>query len=148
MNISQIIERKGTDVKVVAADSRLRNAMTVMHYESIGSVIILDRTAAKPFGIVSQDAILAALTKRGSAGLDAPVAEIMDEPLYCSPADSSDAVLANMTRIKQRHAVVVDDDGNIRGIVSIGDLVATHIQDLETESLVLRDMARSRMLAA
>ena len=148
MNISQIIERKGNDVKVVSADSRLRNAMTVMHYENVGSVVVLDQSGTRAIGIIAQDAILAAFAIRGSGGLDAPVAQVMDQPLFCSPTASIEVVLAHMTHVKHRHAVVIDDEGNIMGVVSIGDLVASRINDLKIESDVLRDLARSRLLAA
>lgn len=147
MRIADVLKRKGKEVKAVAHDARLRAAMTLMHEARIGSAIVLGESGQAPIGIVSQDELLAAFARVGSAALDAPVTSVMSQPLYCTCDALHDPVLAQMTSTRKRHAVVIGQDSELLGIVSIGDLVAARVSELTTESAVLRDIARSRLLA-
>jgi CBS domain-containing protein len=56
----------------------------------------------------------------------------------CRADDPLPGVMARMTRNRLRHLVVVGDDG-IVGVVSVGDLVKHRLEQLETETGVLRD---------
>lgn len=148
MRIADVINRKGKDIRAVAHDARLRAAMTLMHEAQIGSAIVLGESGDVPVGIISQDELLAAFARLGAAALDAPVLSVMSQPLYCTCDAAHDAVLARMTSTCNRHAVVIGPDTELLGIVSMGDLVAARMRELTAESAVLRDMARSRLLAA
>lgn len=148
MQISEILNQKGSDVKVVAMDGRLRAAMAIMHQAQIGSVVVVDADGSRPVGLIAQAEMLDAFATRGAGALDAPVQDIMTTPLYCPASICAERLMAQMTMEKRRHAIVVDEGDAMLGIVSIGDLVASRIQDLTTESQVLRDLARSRVLAA
>lgn len=57
----------------------------------------------------------------------------------CSPADTLQQVMAVMTRTRHRHLPVVDADGVLCGIVSIGDVVKHRLGEIELERDVLRD---------
>ncbi|MGK2868987.1 MAG: CBS domain-containing protein, partial [Mycobacterium sp.] len=61
-----------------------------------------------------------------------PVSEIMTRHLvFCSPGDSVDSLSATMTHNRVRHIPVIEN-GRLAGIVSIGDVVKTRMQELES----------------
>ena len=61
----------------------------------------------------------------------------------CRSSDRVDAVLGTMTSLRVRHVPVIDD-GELKGIVSIGDLVKYRLDEKEMETSVLLDMSRMR----
>ncbi|HSR71225.1 MAG TPA: CBS domain-containing protein, partial [Kiloniellales bacterium] len=83
--------------------------------------------------------IVRGLVTHGAELLERHVEELMTHPVKTchSGADIRD-VMAEMTRSRIRHLPVVDD-GRLRGIISIGDVVKNRLEELETETNVLRD---------
>ena len=69
------------------------------------------------------------------------VHEVMDRsPTICSSQDTIRHAMTEMTRTRNRHLPVVDD-GALCGLISIGDVVKHRLEELELETLVLRDIA-------
>jgi CBS domain-containing protein len=84
-------------------------------------------------GIVSERDVVRQLHERGRDLLDSRVADIMSaDVVTCSPRDRAADLARVMTDRRIRHLPVCDDSGLI-GIVSIGDLVKTRIDQLERE---------------
>ena len=70
--------------------------------------------------------------------------ELMSSPIIsCRTSDRIDAALAAMTVARIRHLPVIDD-GNLKGIVSIGDLVKQRLDEKELEANVLLEISRMR----
>ncbi len=68
----------------------------------------------------------------------------MSAPIIsCRPADRVETAMASMTRAKIRHLPVIAD-GQLLGIVSIGDLVRQRLEEKELEAGVLLDLSRMR----
>ena len=66
--------------------------------------------------------------------LDSPVSDVMtNEVLTCRPGESVQSLMSTMTDQRIRHLPVVDDLGRLAGIVSIGDVVKAHIDQIEFE---------------
>jgi len=63
--------------------------------------------------------------------------------ISCRSTDRVDAVLATMTNVRIRHLPVIDD-GELKGLVSIGDLVKYRLDEKELEASVLLDLSRMR----
>ena len=61
----------------------------------------------------------------------------------CRPADSVDSLMATMTDHRIRHLPVLDDDGRLSGIVSIGDVVKSTITELQYERDRLQEYVSS-----
>jgi CBS domain-containing protein len=79
------------------------------------------------------------LHELGAELLKQPVSEIMTTLVAtCTPNDSVDSLSALMTKNRVRHVPVVDD-GRLAGIVSIGDVVKTRMEELEAEQKHLQD---------
>jgi CBS domain-containing protein len=90
-------------------------------------------------GLISERDIVYGLARHGSRTLTMFVSELMHHKvLTCSPEDSITHIMAEMTRAKVRHLPVVAH-GELRGIVSIGDVVKNRLDEAELEVHVLRD---------
>jgi CBS domain-containing protein len=84
-------------------------------------------------GIVSERDVVRQLHALGVDLLGRPVSEIMTaQVITCSPTDSVDSLSVLMTTNRVRHVPVIDD-GELAGIVSIGDVVKTRMEELQTQ---------------
>jgi CBS domain-containing protein len=84
------------------------------------------------------------MARDGAATLGFQVQQLMSTPiLSCRSSDRVDAVLATMTIARIRHLPVIEDN-ELKGIVSIGDLVKHRLDEKELEASVLRDISRMR----
>ena len=98
---------------------------------NIGAMVVVGPQGVA--GIVSERDVVRQLHERGADILDTPVSEIMTTLVAtCGPADSVDDLSVMMTQNRVRHIPVVDD-GHLVGIVSIGDVVKTRMEELTTE---------------
>jgi CBS domain-containing protein len=84
-----------------------------------------------------------ALNEKGSAVLETPVAEIMTRKVMtCSRQDKLVDLMQRMTEGKFRHFPVIEER-RLVGIVSIGDVVKSRLEEMEQESNALREYIRS-----
>jgi CBS domain-containing protein len=84
-------------------------------------------------GIVSERDVVRKLHELGVDLLGRPVSEIMTaQVITCTPTDSVDSLSVLMTTNRVRHVPVIDD-GELAGIVSIGDVVKTRMEELQTQ---------------
>jgi CBS domain-containing protein len=132
MRIRDILRRKGDTVATVRPDATVRQLLAVLAEHNIGAVVV-SPDGASISGIVSERDVVRRLHDRGAALLDRPVSEIMTaEVRSCGPGDKVEDLRRTMTEHRFRHAPVVED-GRLAGIVSIGDVVKSAIDELESE---------------
>jgi CBS domain-containing protein len=138
MRISDVLRVKGTEVVTVTPDTKVRRLLEVLADHGIGAVVVsVDGTSAD--GIVSERDVVRAFAKRGAAVMSEPVTEIYTaEVRTVAPDTSLDDVMRLMTEHRMRHAPVLAN-GALRGLVSIGDVVKSRIDELETERTALSD---------
>ena len=143
MLISDVLRSKGPEVVRVVASDSVMSAARKLSERRIGAVIVEDQWM-KMVGIFSERDLLNAVARRGAAGLDCKVEELMTAPVISArSSDRVDAALGMMTMKRIRHLPVVDD-GELRGIVSIGDLVKQRFDEKELEANVLLEISRRR----
>ncbi|MEU8799878.1 CBS domain-containing protein [Spirillospora sp. NPDC048819] len=132
MRIRDILRRKGDTVATVRPDATVRQLLAVLAEHNIGAVVVSpDGTSIA--GIASERDVVRSLHERGAALLDRPVSDIMTaEVRSCGPADMVEDLRRAMTEHRFRH-VPVTEDGRLVGIVSIGDVVKSAIDELESE---------------
>ncbi|MFI6519637.1 CBS domain-containing protein [Spirillospora sp. NPDC050679] len=132
MRISDILRRKGAEVATVRPDDTVGALLAVLAEHNIGAAVVSpDGTAIA--GIASERDVVRHLHRGGAAVLDRPVAEIMTERVRtCGPDARVDDLRRTMTEHRVRHLPVVDGD-RLVGIVSIGDVVKSAIDALESE---------------
>ena len=138
MRISDLLRVKGTEIVTVTPDTRVRRLLGVLAEHRIGAVVV-SHNGTSVDGIASERDIVRALAERGAAVLSEPVTAIYTaEVRTVTPQTSLEEVMRMMTVHRVRHAPVVAD-GGLAGIVSIGDVVKSRIDELETERAVLTD---------
>ena len=143
MFISDVIRTKGHHVERIHPTDSVEVAVRKLAEHRIGALVVEDRWM-KPVGIFSERDFINAVARDGAAVLGFQVEELMSRPmLTCGSADRIDAVLATMTTARIRHLPVIDGN-ELKGIVSIGDLVKHRLDEKELEASVLRDISRMR----
>jgi CBS domain-containing protein len=132
MKISDILRHKGGTVVTIEQSRPVSELLANLAEHGIGALLVVDESAAV-VGIVSERDVVRQLHARGAAVLDGPVGEIMTNVVHtASSNDSVDSVAETMTERRIRHMPVIDD-GELRGIVSIGDVVSIRIRQLEKD---------------
>ena len=138
MRISDVLRVKGTQVVTIPPDTKVRHLLTVLADHGIGAVVV-SRSGTSVDGIASERDIVRALAKRGAAVMSEEVTAIYTAEVHTvTPETSLEEVMRMMTLHRVRHAPVVVG-GGLRGIVSIGDVVKTRMDELETERAALTD---------
>jgi CBS domain-containing protein len=140
MRIEAILGAKGHTVYTVQPWTSVAAAVhRLVGPPQIGAVVVTG--VAHGFtGLITERDVVGALRRHGSGALKLPVRELMAAHVpTCSPRDSVRDAMAKMTHTRHRHLPVLDR-GELVGIVSIGDLVASRITDLSLETDVLRDL--------
>jgi CBS domain-containing protein len=131
MKILDILRHKGSSVVTISPHEAVRVLLARLAEHNVGALIVADGDAVA--GIISERDIVRRLNDRGDQILDQPVSELMTASVVsCSPADDVDSVAAGMTELRIRHMPVLDK-GVLAGIVTIGDVVAGRIRQLEQD---------------
>ena len=137
MNVAAILKAKGSEVVTVDPATTLGEVSTLLSERRIGAVVVLqDR---KVIGIVSERDVVKTIARIGASALTTPVREAMTSRIItCGLNDSIDELMDSMTAGRFRHLPVIEN-GELAGIVSIGDVVKHRIAEtvMETEALKL-----------
>ena len=139
MNIDMILSHKGRAVLTVPARTTVVEAIHTMRNERVSALVISEDDAVIS-GIVSDRGLMNTLADQGTAVLERPLGDVMTREVFtCSPGDSVGAIMAAMTDRRIRHIPVVGEDGRLCGIVSIGDVVKNHLDEIQREASELRE---------
>lgn len=129
MSISEILRRKGSTVVTMKPDATVTELVRTLGEHKIGAVVVV--RDGQTVGIVSERDVVRRLAEVGAAVLDQPVSELMSaDVISCGPNDALDDIAEQMTERRIRHLPVLAD-GELAGIVTIGDVVAARIHELE-----------------
>ena len=136
--IQNILERKGRDLFTVSPSENLKSAAGKMVEHGVAALVILDDRGVG--GLISEREIIQMIALHGERALTMPVSQVMQKnPPAVEPTDSLRRAMQLMTRNRARHLAVVEG-AEVVGVVSIGDVVKSRLEDLETEANVLRDV--------
>ena len=138
MTISIILASKGREVVTIAPSASLASAVGLLVEKHIGAVLILgaDRRVV---GILSERDVMRALAERGAGALEEPVSQTMTRKVStCNENESVFNIMERMTEGRSRHVPVVDQ-GQLVGIVSIGDVVKHRLHQMERDSATMHD---------
>ena len=139
MLVKQILNNKAGGVVFIAPDASVAEAAELLAARRIGAVIVSSDSETAQ-GILSERDIVRELGNRGTGCLQDKVEAVMTRAIYgCSPEDTADQVLETMTKRRFRHMPVMDD-GRMIGIISIGDVVAARLSELQLEKDALTGM--------
>lgn len=144
MNVQSILGVKGTDIVTISSGASLADAVQTMRDASVGALVVSD-DGAHIAGIVSERDVVRALANHGASVLGRPVSSAMSaDVVTCRRGDSVESLMRSMTERRIRHLPVVDDDGVLGGIISIGDVVKSRLGELESENRHLVDYIHGR----
>src|SRR6188472_1907644 len=125
MSVEGILRSKGTSVATIRPDATVLELLRGLRDEGIGAMAERD--------------VVRALAQVGGRVLQQRVSEIMTtDVMTCSPTDSVKSLMELMTRHRIRHPPVMSN-GRLAGIVSIGDVVKNRLDEMATETSVLRE---------
>jgi CBS domain-containing protein len=144
VNVQSIIGGKGSDVATIPQTASLRDAVRALGERRIGALVVSGDGRAIE-GIVSERDIVRAAAAMGPEALDRSVGSVMStDVVTCNAGDGVDRLMSLMTERRIRHLPVVDDRGQLTGIVSIGDVVKARLTQLEHENHALAEYITGR----
>lgn len=143
MKVESILKAKGSSVTTTTPDATIATIIRVLKDKNIGALVVSEGGSAV-LGLIAERDIVHGLCYYGTRLLDLRVSDLMTRTVItCAPDDNLTRVMAQMTRYRVRQLPVVED-GNLRGIVSIGDVVKYRLDELELEANILRDAFLAR----
>ena len=142
MLADQILTRKGRAVSTVPPAATVRDALAALAEVNVGALIVSPDGSAVA-GIISERDIVRRLAADGPGLLDQAVSALMQSEVHtCTGSDNVDQLMHLMSEHRIRHLPVVAD-GALVGIISIGDVVKTRVDELVTEKDQLVDYIRT-----
>jgi CBS domain-containing protein len=135
--LSEILDEKGHEVLRIEADASVLEAVERMVEANVGSLLVTDGGEVR--GIVTERDYLRRVTLERRTDHETAVREIISSPLIvATPETTIDECKALMTDRRIRHVPVVED-GDVVGLVSIGDLVKFESKQQSFEIKYLTD---------
>ncbi|QVQ51991.1 CBS domain-containing protein [Spiractinospora alimapuensis] len=132
MRIAEILRRKGDEVATARPHQSVADLVIDLRRYNIGAMVVRDE-AETILGIVSERDVVRRLAEQGNDLLERPISAIMTRVVVtCDPDDTVDDLTLVMTERRIRHVPVVRE-GELVGIVSIGDVVKSRISQLEDD---------------
>lgn len=142
MQVENILQSKGMTVFTVLAHAPIAEAVRVLNEHRIGAVVVLADNG-KVAGILSERDIVRHLADDPARLLDRAVREVMTpDVITCDRRTTISELMEQMTAHRIRHIPVIEN-GDLIGIISIGDVVKRKIEETEQEALALREYIAS-----
>jgi CBS domain-containing protein len=141
MTIAAVLGGKGSAVETITADESLSEVVRRLGEKRIGALPVVED--GRITGIISERDVIYCLRDHGAEVLGWPVGRVMTSPaITAEPSTDVLSALALMTQRRIRHLPVVESH-QIRGIVSIGDLVKYRMERIEAEAEAMRTYIQS-----
>jgi CBS domain-containing protein len=140
VKIEALLRLKGHSVRTVQPWAPVSAAVTRLAGPPRIGALVVTGVERGFTGLLSERDIVTAFHRRGPSVLNQPVSEVMSRHVpTCGPEDNITAAMVKMTHTRYRHLPVLRD-GELVGIVSIGDLVRARLEEMQLEAGVLRDL--------
>lgn len=141
MKISSIIS--GKRVETISASASVHDLVSSLNSHHVGALVV-SSDGKKIDGIVSERDVVRAMPGKLDQLVSMHVRDIMTVGVHTCTAESTVAeLMIMMTEHRIRHVPVVDTDGALLSIVSIGDVVKNYVSEIDSERTALRDYVAS-----
>lgn len=141
--VQQILARKGSQVLTIAPTRSVLDAALLMNEHKIGALVVVE--AGQVMGIITERDMLRRLVAKRRDPADTTVDQIMTrEVICCRPNATIDETRTVFMQRRIRHLPVVDDDGTLVGMVSLGDMNAWELDGQELELNYLHEYIHGR----
>ena len=132
MFVSDVLEKKGTDVITTSPDNSVADTARILKGRGVGAVVV-SGDAGVVAGIISERDIVHGIAMHGNRALEMPVRELMtDDVVTCKRNDTINEAMQTMVNHAFRHLPVVED-GELKGLVSISDVVKLRMEELQRQ---------------
>lgn len=143
-SVQDILRGKGSFIHAIGADATVLEATRMMNQHQIGSLLIIDEDRVA--GIFTERDVLRRVVAEMKDPASTTVGSVMsDEVVTCEPTLDLDEASAIMRSLRVRHLPVCKDDGQLLGIISIGDINAFHASHQEQTIHFLNDYIYGRV---
>jgi CBS domain-containing protein len=137
MLLSEVLSQKGKEVRTISSDASIGDVVTELVRCNIGSLLVQDSPGGPILGIITERDILRAVAERQAPLDQLRVSTCMTCDLITARAqDDITVAMGLMTTHRVRHLPVIEG-GTLYGIVSIGDIVKAHHDELEVENCLM-----------
>lgn len=144
MKISDILSHKGSEIVSILPSETLAAAAKKLAQNRIGALIVRDRLG-RLAGMLSERDVVSMMAQHGAAALQMTVDDGMTpDVITCKPSDTVREIMALITVRRIRHIPVCEGE-RLLGIVSIGDLLKSRLDEKELELNMLRDLSIARV---
>jgi len=127
MTIKQLLDKKGREVFTIGPEESVFEAIRRMAERGVGALVVTE--GERPVGIVTERDYARKVILKGRSSKETPVRAIMTEDvIYIRPEQTIEEAMAIMTEKKIRHLPVLEE-GRLAGIISIGDVVKSIIEN-------------------
>jgi CBS domain-containing protein len=131
MRIADVLRNKGAAVSTINQEATVQELLAGLAEHNIGAMVVVSSDGV--VGMVSERDIVRQLHSHGASVLSRPISTIMTATVAtCTKSDTVDSISLLMTKNRVRHVPVLED-GKLIGIVSIGDVVKSRMEELEAE---------------
>ncbi len=139
--MAQLLAGKGAQIWSISPDATVLDALQLMAEKDIGALVVMER--GRPVGVVSERDYTRKVVLKGRSSHDTPVRTIMLTAFAAAPPHVSvDTCMTLMTSRRTRHVLIMEGD-DLRGIVSIGDLIKSTIEEQQFTIARLEQYIRS-----
>ncbi len=139
MQLKEILKKKGGQPVTVPASASVAEAIQAMTEHRVGSVMVPNADGS-PAGIFTERDVLRLCAEGRTDFAKMSIRPCMTCAMTTGkPGDTVSEILAVMTAKRFRHVPVVDDEGKMIGVVSIGDLVKAKLEETAQEAQALRE---------
>lgn len=136
--LKQMLADKHRPLAVVAPSDSVFHALTVMSENNVGALLVLD--GEQLVGVFSERDYARKIILHGKSSKETLVREIMsDKVAYVTPSTTLDECMALMTEKHFRHLPVLNEDGSVAGMISIGDLVK---ETISSQKFLIAELER------
>jgi CBS domain-containing protein len=142
--VREILERKGRQVWTVGRDATVLQAALLMNEHKIGALVVTD--GGRIAGMFTERDVLRRIVGEQRDPARTAVADVMTTEVACCSLETAlDEASGAMKNRRIRHLPVVDGDGGLLGLVSIGDLNAFHQASQEQTIFLLNEYLYGRV---
>ncbi len=143
MNVANLLATKGRDVATINQERSVHDAIAMLKERGIGALVVTGGTGPLT-GMLSERDVVRAFAREGADALDLRVAALMTTAVItCHESTSLNELMTTMTDKRIRHVPVVEN-GQLVGLVSIGDVVKARVGELEVERRDLLEYVNAR----
>ena len=139
MKITEFLQNHQHKIVSCRRADTLQAAASLLYSNRIGAMPVVD-SSGKLVGVLSERDIVSALSQRPSELMKLRVRDVMSAPPVTAQCEAEmDDAMKLMISHKFRHLPIIDEQGRLRGMLSIRDCLAMQLHDKELEANVLRD---------